>query len=46
VVDSRAKVRIPNAVLYREAWQRWKLRIELDDGRNTRVLEMVPPKPL
>jgi hypothetical protein len=46
VVDSRAKVRIPNAVLYREAWQRWKLRIELDDGRNNRVLEMVPPKPL
>ncbi len=46
VVDSRAKVRIPNAVLYREAWQRWKLRVELDDGRNNRVLEMVPPKPL
>lgn len=46
VVDSRAKVRIPNAVLYRETWQRWKLRVELDDGRTNRVLEMVPPKPL
>lgn len=46
VIDSRAKVRISNAVLYRETWQRWKLRVELDDGLNSRALEMVPPKPL
>ncbi|MGH6894236.1 MAG: hypothetical protein ACREEP_18470 [Dongiaceae bacterium] len=46
VIDSRAKVRVGNPVLYRETWQRWKLRIELDDGRNSRALEMVPPRPL
>jgi hypothetical protein len=46
VVDSRAKVKISNAVLYRETWQRWKLRVELDDGQNSRTIEMVPPKPL
>ncbi len=46
VIDSRAKVKIPNPVLYRETWQRWKLRVELDDGVNSRALEMVPPKPL
>jgi len=46
VVDSRAKVRIPNPVLYRETWQRWKIRVELEDGANKRFIEMVPPKPL
>lgn len=46
VVDSRAKVRIPNPVLYRETWQRWKIRVELEDGANNRLIEMVPPKPL
>ena len=46
VVDSTAKVRINNPVLYRSSWQSWKLRAELDDGRNKRTVEMVPPKPL
>lgn len=46
VIDSTAKVKIGNPVLYRESWQHWKLRVELDDGHNSRVIEMVPPKPL
>jgi hypothetical protein len=46
VVDSRAKVKVPNPVLYRETWQRWKIRVELEDGANKRFIEMVPPKPL
>ena len=46
VVDSRARVRIANPVLYRTTWQSWKLRAELDDGHNKRTIEMVPPKPL
>jgi len=46
VVDSTAKVRINNPVLYRTSWQNWKLRAELDDGRTKRTIEMVPPKPL
>lgn len=46
VVDSTAKVKIGNPVLYRESWQSWKLRAELDDGRTKRTIEMVPPKPL
>lgn len=46
VVDSRAKVKVANPVLYRETWQSWKLRAELDDGRNKRTIEMLPPKPL
>ena len=46
VIDSTAKVRISNPVLYRETWQSWKLRVELDDGVSKRVLETLPPKPL
>jgi hypothetical protein len=46
VVDSAAKVKIGNPVLYRESWQRWKLRVEFEDGGNARTIEMVPPKPL
>ena len=46
VIDSTAKLRIPNPVLYRETWQSWKLRVELDDGVSKRVLETLPPKPL
>ena len=46
VVDSTAKVRINNPVLYRSSWQSWKLRAELDDGRAKRTVELVPPKPL
>jgi hypothetical protein len=46
VVDSTARVRIPNPVLYRTTWQNWKLRAELDDGRARRIIELVPPKPL
>ncbi|MEZ5833031.1 MAG: lipoprotein [Dongiaceae bacterium] len=46
VVDSTAKVKIGNPVLYRESWQHWVLRAELDDGQNKRTIEMVPPKPL
>jgi hypothetical protein len=46
VVDSIAKVRISNPVLYRGTWQSWKLRIELDDGVSKRTLETLPPKPL
>ena len=46
MVDSLALVRIPNPVLYRTTWESWKLRAELDDGHgNTRIIEMVPPKP-
>ena len=46
VVDSTAKVKINNPVLYRTSWQNWKLRAELDDGRTKRTIELVPPKPL
>jgi hypothetical protein len=46
VVDSTAKVKIGNPVLYRSSWQSWKLRVELEDGPNKRTIEMVPPKPL
>jgi hypothetical protein len=46
VIDSLAKVRIGNPVLYRSTWQSWKLRIELDDGVTRRVMETLPPKPL
>jgi hypothetical protein len=46
VVDSTAKVKIRNPVLYRTSWQDWKLRAELDDGRAKRTIELVPPKPL
>ena len=46
VVDSTAKVRISNPVLYRSSWQSWKLRVELEDGPNKRTIEMAPPKPL
>jgi hypothetical protein len=46
VVDSRAKVRIGNPVLYRSTWQSWKLRAELDDGVTRRTIELAPPKPL
>ena len=47
MVSSLALVRIPNPVLYRTTWESWKLRAELDDGQgNTRIIEMVPPKPL
>jgi hypothetical protein len=46
VVDSTAKVKISNPVLYRSSWQSWKLRVELEDGTNKRTIEMVPPKPL
>jgi hypothetical protein len=46
IVDSTAKVKISNPVLYRNSWQSWKLRVELEDGPNKRTIEMVPPKPL
>jgi hypothetical protein len=46
VVDSTAKIKINNPVLYRTSWQTWKLRVELEDGPNKRTIEMVPPKPL
>ncbi|HEV8389721.1 MAG TPA: hypothetical protein VGQ35_07750 [Dongiaceae bacterium] len=46
VVESTAKVKIGNPVLYRTSWQSWKLRVELEDGPNKRTIEMVPPKPL
>ncbi|HEX6119567.1 MAG TPA: hypothetical protein VFZ03_08950 [Dongiaceae bacterium] len=46
VVDSTAKVKIANPVLYRESWQRWKVRVELGEGGTARTIEMVPPKPL
>lgn len=45
VIDSTAKVRIGNPVLYRETWQSWKLRVELDDGVTKRLIETLPPKP-
>lgn len=46
VIDSTAKVRISNAVLYKTTWQSWKLRVELDDGVTKRTIETLPPKPL
>jgi hypothetical protein len=46
VIDSTAKVRISNPTLYRTTWQSWKLRVELGDGANKRVIETLPPKPL
>lgn len=46
VTESIAKVKIGNPVLYRNSWQSWKLRVELDDGANKRTIDMAPPKPL
>jgi len=46
VTESTAKVQISNPVLYRNSWQSWKLRVELEDGTDKRTIEMVPPKPL
>jgi hypothetical protein len=46
VTESIAKIKIGNPVLYRNSWQSWKLRAELEDGANKRTVEMVPPKPL
>ncbi len=46
VTESTAKIKIGNPVLYRNSWQSWKLRAELEDGANKRTVEMVPPKPL
>ena len=46
VTESTAKVKISNPVLYRNSWQSWKLRVDLEDGANKRTIEMVPPKPL
>jgi hypothetical protein len=46
VVDSTAKVRINNPVLYRTTWQDWKLRAELGAGSTKRTIELAPPKPL
>jgi hypothetical protein len=46
VTESIAKVKISNPVLYRNSWQSWKLRVDLEDGANKRTIEMVPPKPL
>jgi hypothetical protein len=46
VTESTAKMKISNPVLYRNSWQSWKLRVDLEDGANKRTIEMVPPKPL
>jgi len=46
VTESTAKVKISNPVLYRNSWQSWKLRVDLEDGANKRTIELVPPKPL
>ena len=45
VTESTAKVKISNPVLYRNSWQSWKLRIDLEDGANKRTIELAPPKP-
>jgi hypothetical protein len=45
VTDSTAWVRISNPTLYGTTWQSWRLRVELDDGVNKRVIETLPPKP-
>jgi hypothetical protein len=46
ITESTAKVKISNPVLYRNSWQSWKLRVDLEDGANKRTIELVPPKPL
>ncbi len=46
ITESTAKVKISNPVLYRNSWQSWKLRVDLEDGPNKRTIELVPPKPL
>lgn len=46
VTESTAKVKIGNPVLYRNSWQSWKLRVELEDGATRRTIELTPPKPL
>lgn len=46
VTESTAKVKISNPVLYRNSWQSWKLRVDLEDGANKRTIEIAPPKPL
>jgi hypothetical protein len=46
VTESTAKVKISNPVLYRNSWQSWKLRVELEEGATKRTVELVPPKPL
>ena len=46
LTESTAKVKISNPVLYRNSWQSWKLRVELEEGATKRTVELVPPKPL
>lgn len=46
ITESTAKIKLSNPVLYRNSWQSWKLRVELEDGANKRTIDMVPPKPL
>jgi hypothetical protein len=46
ITESTAKVKISNPVLYRNSWQSWKLRVDLEDGANKRTIEIAPPKPL
>ncbi len=45
VNESFARFNIPDSHGYDANWQRWKIRLLLDDGRSTRVIEMLPPRP-
>ncbi|GIK97568.1 MAG: hypothetical protein BroJett029_17770 [Alphaproteobacteria bacterium] len=46
VIDSRARIRVPDMAAYRAGWQDWKIRIELGTGAaDRRVMEIPAPRP-
>jgi len=45
VNESIARFKIPDIDRYNASWQRWKIRLVLDDSDAGRVIEMLPPPP-
>ena len=45
ITESRVQLRIADIAAYRQAWQRYAIAVDLDDGVNRRSFQMVPPAP-